>query len=59
MSGKRQLGMYSPTGKSLSPGLYVRLGKAGRDLQTTVSSNYCFQIFFPLVLVITFTHSAD
>lgn len=31
--------------RSLSPGLYVRLGKAGRDLQTTVSSNYCFQIF--------------
>lgn len=31
--------------RSLSPGLYVRLGKGGRDLQTTVSRNDCFQIF--------------
>jgi hypothetical protein len=41
--------------RSLSPGVYVRLGKAGRDLQTTISSDY----FLPLVLVITFTHSVD
>jgi hypothetical protein len=31
--------------RSLSPGLNVRVGKAGRALQTTVTSNYCFQMF--------------
>jgi len=58
MSGKRQLGMHSPTGKVTEPWAACATGKNRAGL-TNQSAQIIVSKFFPLVLVITFTHSVD